>query len=158
MEELKDLFLHLEEFAEHHSGCERRHVGAVIVDKNLDIYSWTTNRQPSHISSCKEKGGCYRIKNNIESGTQHEKCFALHAEQLAILNFIYAFKELTNKSTMSIVITHSPCSICARMISECGFIKEVIFKEFYPDNFAFDILKESGISIKHFKDNNLIRL
>ena len=67
------------------SSCyqENRQVGAVIV-KDKRILATGYNGAPSGVQSCKDKGECLRKKLNIPSGTRHETCYAVHAEQNAI--------------------------------------------------------------------------
>ena len=40
---------------------------------------------PFRISSCVERGECIRRIRDIPSGTKHEYCYAIHAEQNAII-------------------------------------------------------------------------
>ena len=68
------------------SSCfqENRHVGAIIV-KNKRVIATGYNGAPQGIESCVDKKECLRKKMNIESGTRHEFCYAVHAEQNAII-------------------------------------------------------------------------
>ena len=68
------------------SSCfkEDRQVGAVIT-KDKRILTTGYNGAGSGIKSCKEKGECLRVKLGIASGTRHELCYAVHAEQNAII-------------------------------------------------------------------------
>ena len=68
------------------SSCykENRQVGAVIV-RDKRILTTGYNGASSGLVSCKEKGECLRVKLGIASGTRHELCFAVHAEQNAII-------------------------------------------------------------------------
>ena len=61
-----------------------RQVGAVIV-KDKRILTTGYNGASSGIISCKEKGECLRKKLGIASGTRAEVCYAVHAEQNAIV-------------------------------------------------------------------------
>lgn len=126
------------------SSCyqDNRQVGAVIV-KDKRILTTGYNGAPSGIISCKEKGECLRKKLNIESGTRHEVCYAVHAEQNAI---IQAAKIGVSVQGATIYVTHQPCSICTKMIINSG-IKRVIFKEGYPDEFSIELFKEAGVEL-----------
>ena len=42
--------------------------------------------------------------------------------------------------------THSPCTVCAKMIINTG-IKRVVFEQNYPDEFSLGLLKEAGIEV-----------
>ena len=68
------------------SSCYKvnRKVGAVIV-KDKRILTTGYNGAGSGISSCVDRGFCLREQMNIPSGTRHEICYAVHAEQNAII-------------------------------------------------------------------------
>lgn len=129
------------------SSCfqESRHVGAVIV-KDKRILTTGYNGASSGIVSCKEKGECLRKKLGIESGTRHEICYAVHAEQNAI---IQAAKLGVSVDGATIYVTHQPCSICAKMIINSG-IKRIVYEEGYPDEFSMNLFKECGISVEKY--------
>lgn len=124
------------------SSCykEGRQVGAVIV-RDKRIITTGYNGAPSGIKSCKEKGECLRIKLGIPSGTRHELCYAIHAEQNAI---IQAAKLGISIEGATLYCTHYPCTICAKMIVNAG-IKRVIYIHPYPDDFSHTLLAEAGI-------------
>lgn len=129
------------------SSCyqSNRQVGAVIV-KDKRILTTGYNGAPSGIVSCKEKGECLRKKLNIPSGTRHEICYAVHAEQNAI---IQAAKIGVSVQGATIYVTHQPCSICTKMIINSG-INRVVFREGYPDEFSVELLKEAGVELIKF--------
>lgn len=130
------------------SSCYKtdRNVGAVIV-KNKRILTTGYNGAPAGIKSCKEKGECLRQKLGIESGTKHELCFAIHAEQNAI---IQAAKLGVSIDGATLYCTHQPCVICSKMIVNAG-IARVVYLKPYPDDFSHDIFKEAGIELVKFK-------
>lgn len=117
-----------------------RHVGAVIV-KDKRILTTGYNGAPSGIMTCRDKGECMRVKNDIPSGTRQEMCYAVHAEQNAI---IQAAKLGISVNGATLYCTHQPCVLCAKMIVNAG-IKRVIFKHGYPDDFAMEIFGEAGV-------------
>ncbi len=129
------------------SSCfqENRQVGAVIV-KDKRILTTGYNGASSGIVSCKEKGECLRKKLGIESGTRHEICYAVHAEQNAI---IQAAKLGVSVDGATIYVTHQPCSICAKMIINSG-IKRIVYKEGYPDEFSMTLFNECGIAVEKY--------
>ena len=131
------------------SSCYKsdRQIGAVIV-RNKRIITTGYNGAPAGIKSCKEKGECLRIKMNIASGTRHELCYAIHAEQNAILQ---AAKLGISIDGATIYCTHYPCSICAKMIVNAG-IKRMVYIYPYPDDFSDRILKEGNILIEQFTE------
>ena len=129
------------------SSCyqDNRHVGAIIT-KNKRILTTGYNGASSNIKSCVEKGKCLRKELNIPSGTRQEICYAVHAEQNAI---IQAAKLGVSVDGATLYCTHQPCSICAKMIINSG-IKRVIFKEGYPDEFSMALFNEAGVIAEQF--------
>ncbi len=121
------------------STCLRHHVGAVIV-KNNHIISSGYNGSPSGVKDCIELG-CIRDKLGIISGTRHEVCRAVHAEQNAI---IQAALHGTSPEGGTIYCTHSPCIICAKMIVNAK-IKRFVTCGYYPDKSYEDLFKEAGV-------------
>ncbi len=130
------------------SSCyqENRQVGAVIV-KDKRILATGYNGAPSGVQSCKDKGECLRKKLNIPSGTRHETCYAVHAEQNAICQ---AAKLGLSVEGATIYVTHQPCTICTKLIINAG-IKKVVYNNGYPDNFSLDLLKEAGIELVKYE-------
>ena len=133
------------------SSCyqENRHVGAVVV-KDKRILTTGYNGAPEGIKSCAERGECLRRVRNIASGTMQEVCYAVHAEQNAI---IQAAKLGVSIEGATLYCTHQPCSICAKMIINSG-IKRVIFKEGYPDEFSMEMFNEAGVAVIPFHTLN----
>ncbi len=129
------------------SSCykENRQVGAIIV-KDKRIMTTGYNGAGAGIKSCKERGECLRVKLNIASGTCQETCYAIHAEQNAI---IQAAKMGIAIDGATLYCTHQPCSICAKMIINSG-IRRVIFKEGYPDAFSMQMFNEAGVEVIRF--------
>lgn len=133
-------------FAEHaacRSTCMRRHVGALIV-KDQDILATGYNGNPSGMRHC-EDIGCLRAERGVPSGTQHEMCTGLHAEQNAI---IQAAKHGTSIKGATIYCTNKPCSICAKMIIQAGIVR-VVFTDTYPDPLADRYFQEAGIALTY---------
>ncbi len=141
-------FMDLTETIAKWSSCYRedRNVGAVIV-RNKRILTTGYNGAPSGIKSCKEKGECLRVKLGIESGKRHELCYAIHAEQNAI---IQAAKIGVCIEGATLYCTHQPCAICSKMIVNAG-ISRIVYKHPYPDEFASEILKEAGVKLIRYK-------
>ena len=131
------------------SSCynDNRQIGAVIV-RNKRIITTGYNGAPAGIESCKDKGFCMRRKMGIASGTRHELCYAIHAEQNAI---IQAAKLGVAIEGATLYCTHQPCAICAKMIVNAG-IARVIYGEGYPDEFAMQIFTEAGTEICKFSE------
>lgn len=126
------------------SSCYRhgRQIGAVIA-RDKRILTTGYNGAGSGIKSCVDKGECLRDKLGIPSGTRHEVCYAVHAEQNAI---IQAAKLGVSVQGATLYCTHQPCSICAKMIINSG-ISKVVFREGYPDDFSLEMFSEAGVEL-----------
>ena len=113
------------------SYCERRKVGAVIVDKDKNnILSFGYNGTPSG-----EDNVC-----EIDNLTKPE---VIHAEVNAI-----AKVAKSNNSTegCTMYITLSPCVDCAKVIIQSG-IKTVYYLEEYKSKKGLELLEKTGIEV-----------
>ncbi|MBR3605608.1 MAG: hypothetical protein IKL52_06235, partial [Candidatus Gastranaerophilales bacterium] len=72
--EWNEYFLEIAKTVAKRSNCLRAQVGAVIVGADKKIKATGYNGVPSKVVSCMELGFCYRMKNNIPSGTRYETC------------------------------------------------------------------------------------
>ena len=147
MDKWNKRFMELTEQIATWSSCIRRQVGAIVV-KDKRIMTTGYNGAPAGVKTCVEKGYCLRNEKNIPSGTHAEICYAAHAEQNAI---IQAAREGISLKGCVLYCTHQPCVVCAKMIINAG-IKEVIFKEGYPDEFSIEICKEAGVKLTKFEE------
>ncbi len=132
------------------STCLRRKVGAVIAKDNRQLTSGY-NGAPRKFLSCLEKNSCLRRELNIPSGERQEICWAVHAEQNAI---IQAARDGISIEGATLYITHHPCFTCAKMIVNAG-IKKIIYGKFYPDSFGEECLKLAneihGLEIRRYE-------
>ena len=124
------------------STCKRHHFGAVIV-KDKQILATGYNGAPKGLPHCTDVG-CIRDKLSIPSGTQHEICAAVHAEQNAVIQC--AYHGISTKDA-TLYVNASPCRICAKMIINSG-IKNIIYRGNYPDSETFRLFKKAGVKIK----------
>ena len=131
------------------SSCIRsgRQVGAVIVRDNR-LITTGYNGAPMRIKNCVERGECIRDIEHIESGTKLEVCYAIHAEQNAILQ---AAKLGVSVDGAMMYCTHQPCSLCAKLIINSG-IKRVVYGQGYPDKLAMELFKNAGIEVDKYDD------
>lgn len=120
-----DYFLEIAKTCASRSNCIRAQVGAVIVGEDRKIKATGYNGTPSKVVSCNELGRCYRIDNNIPSGTCYETCRSIHAEQNAI---IQAGQDRCSGATMYIWGHDIICILCKRFIVQAG-IKEVYLQK-----------------------------
>lgn len=140
-----EYFMGITSFVAKRSTCLRRQVGAIIV-KDKNILATGYNGVPSGVSHCLDVG-CLRDKLQIPSGERHELCRGLHAEQNAI---IQAARHGTTIDGASLYCTTMPCIICSKMIINSGICR-VVFAEGYPDQLAEEMIRESGISVEHYR-------
>ncbi|MEK7555333.1 MAG: dUTP diphosphatase [Patescibacteria group bacterium] len=122
---------------------QTRKFGCVIV-KNDNIIAQGFNDQYVGSSKCSEVG-CLREELGIPSGTQLEKCRAVHAEWWALAN---CDKDKAKEATM--YVNAEPCEICAKIITGTGIETIVLLDGVYPTN-GINILKEAGINIRYVK-------
>jgi len=130
-------FMSMAELVSSRSTCLRRQVGAVIV-KEKRVLSTGYNGAPKGLKHCAEVG-CIRQQNNVESGTRHELCRGVHAEQNAVIQAAYFGVSIKDAS---IYTTNFPCVMCAKIIINAG-IREVVYRDDYIDELSRDILNES---------------
>ena len=129
---------------------EDRKIGAVIV-RDKRVMTTGYNGAPAGVKTCVERGECLRKKLGIPSGTRHEMCYAVHAEQNAI---IQAARHGVNIDGSSIYITTQPCIVCAKMLINAG-VKEVMFAEGYPDQMSAAMLAEAGVIVRRMEGFSL---
>jgi dCMP deaminase len=141
-----EYFMDIARLVARRSTCLRRQVGAVMV-KEKNILATGYNGTPSGITHCAETG-CLREQMNVPSGERHELCRGLHAEQNAI---IQAARHGVNIAGATLYCTNSPCIICTKMLINAG-IQQVIYVEGYPDTLSMDMLRESGITVRVFRE------
>lgn len=144
-------FMDMAKLAATRSTCLRRHVGAVIV-KDKHVLSTGYNGAPRGVTHC-DVAGCMRIKLNVPSGTRHELCRGVHAEQNAVVQAAY-FGISVKGAT--IYTTTFPCSLCAKILINAGIV-EVVYDEGYMDDLSKEMIEESGLKVRRvvaddFKD------
>lgn len=120
-----EYFLDLAKTCASRSNCLRAQVGAVIVGQDKKIKATGYNGTPSKVESCAERGECYRICNNIPSGTRYETCRSIHAEQNAI---IQAGQDRCKDATIYIWGHNFICILCKRFIVQSGITHCVLKK------------------------------
>ena len=120
--------------------CVRRKVGAVLV-KDKRILATGYNGAPAGLAHCDEVG-CLREQLGIPSGTQHELCRGIHAEQNAV---IQAARHGISIDGATAYCTHQPCVLCAKILINAGVVS-IVFREAYPDPLAEQMLAEAGIA------------
>ena len=148
---IDDYFLKIASVVAERSTCRRHHVGAVA-SRDKHILATGYNGAPAGQKDCL-KLGCLRDEQNIESGTRHEICRAIHAEQNVI---IQAALHGVNLEGATIYCTHSPCVLCAKMLVNARIKRFVTFGS-YSDNSFIDLFKEAGVTFElHQKPSSQI--
>jgi dCMP deaminase len=121
------------------STCIRRHTGAVLV-KDKRILSTGYNGVPSGLAHC-DVVGCLRDQRKIPSGTQHELCRGIHAEQNAV---VQAARHGIAIDGATVYCTHQPCVLCAKILLNAGVV-DIVYRDAYPDPLSEELLAEAGV-------------
>ncbi|MCD6414933.1 MAG: dCMP deaminase family protein [Candidatus Diapherotrites archaeon] len=137
-------FMKIAEVVKERSTCLRDQVGAVLV-RDKHIISTGYNGAPSGLPHCTDIGYCIRERLGVPSGERHELSRGVHAEQNAI---IQAALHGVSTENSTLYCTHSPCSVCAKMLINAK-VKRVVYKRHYPDKMAFDYFKQAGVEVVH---------
>ncbi len=145
-------FMSIAKLASTRSTCLRRKVGAVIV-KDKHILSTGYNGAPRGLAHCLEIG-CLREKLKIESGTRHELCRAIHAEQNAVIQAAVSGVSIEG-ATM--YCTTFPCVLCSKIIINSG-IKRIVVMEGYPDELSEEMLNEAGMKVEYMDKSELVSI
>lgn len=124
---------------------QTRKFGCVIV-QNDNIVAHGFNDQYPGSPKCAEVG-CLRDELKIQSGTQIEKCRAMHAEWWAFTNAGATDNPHTLKGS-TVYVNAEPCEICAKLISGYRVDTVVLLKGIYPAN-GIKILQEGGVNIRY---------
>jgi dCMP deaminase len=136
---LDEYFMEIATVVARRSTCLRNQVGALFV-KNKRILSTGYNGAPAGLEHC-DVVGCAR--EGVASGTRHELCRAVHAEQNAI---IQAALHGISIEGATLYCTHQPCILCAKMMINARIAK-VVYQRSYPDGTALDFLQQAGIEV-----------
>ncbi len=139
--DIDEYFLKIAAVVAERSTCRRHHVGAVAV-KDKHILTTGYNGAPAGLRDCLELG-CLRDELGIPSGTRHEICRGIHAEQNVI---IQAALHGVSLEGSTIYCTHTPCNLCAKMLVNAR-IKRLVSFGTYNDNSFREMFAEAGIEI-----------
>ena len=142
---IDEYFLKLAAVVAERSTCRRHHVGAVAV-RDKRILTTGYNGAPSGAEDCL-KLGCLRDERGIPSGTRHEVCRAIHAEQNAIIQGSLHGVSLEGST---IYCTHTPCVLCAKMLVNAKIDRFVSYSDYADDSFI-KLFEEAGIEFEKRK-------
>ncbi len=143
--DVDEYFLKIASVVAERSTCRRHHVGAVAV-KDKHILATGYNGAAAGLKDCLELG-CLRDEMNIPSGTRHEICRGIHAEQNVI---IQASLHGVSLEGATVYVTHTPCILCAKMLVNARIKRFVTFGQ-YADDAFIKLFKEAGIVTKSRK-------
>lgn len=139
-------FMMMAELVSTRSTCLRRKVGAVVV-KEKRVLTTGYNGAPKGLRHCEEVG-CVRQNQNIETGTRHELCRGVHAEQNAVVQAAYFGISIKGAS---IYTTCFPCVMCTKILLNAG-ISEIIYKNDYIDPLSKEILNETDVIVRKYEE------
>ena len=143
--DIDEYFLKIASVVAERSTCRRHHVGAVAV-RDKHILATGYNGAASGLKDCLELG-CLRDDMDVPSGTRHELCRGIHAEQNVI---IQATLHGVSLEGATIYVTHTPCILCAKMLVNAKIRRFVTFG-FYADDSFRDLFVEASIEFELHK-------
>lgn len=136
---IDEYFLKIASVVAERSTCLRHHVGAVAV-RDKHILTTGYNGAPAGLKDCLELG-CLRDEQGVESGTRHEICRAIHAEQNVIVQAALHGVSLVGAT---IYCTHSPCILCAKMLVNARIARFVTYGMYSEEGFR-GLFRDAGI-------------
>jgi dCMP deaminase len=140
-----EYFMQIADVAATRSTCLRRHVGAALVfDRHILATGY--NGVPRGIAHCGDRG-CLRAELKIPSGTQHELCRGLHAEQNALIQAARHGGIAADGATL--YCTAHPCVQCAKLLINAG-VRRIVYRTPYPDELSESLLREAGVVTEQF--------
>lgn len=160
------------------TGCLKRAVGAVIINKDKSFIANGYNGTPKKITPCKKLSVCYRdqsrkcpkcgagiqlilekcnnCKNKIgkqrlvELEKNLDLCRAIHAEERAILQGVKPGGHGVSLEGSTLYTTTFPCILCAKKIIEVG-INAVVYIDPYPFRDAKELLLKAKTKLSKFE-------
>ncbi len=139
---IDDYFLKIASVVAERSTCRRHHMGAIAV-RDKHILTTGYNGAAAGLKDCLELG-CLRDEQGIPSGERQEICRAIHAEQNVI---IQAALHGVSLEGCTIYCTHTPCVLCAKMLTNARIKRFVTFGNYRDDAFK-ELFLEAGIEVE----------
>ena len=115
------------------SPATRLKVGAALCDSEFNILAMGYNH-PIVDAPCE-------IFNEETQSLETDNRRMLHAEESIIA---LCSQERISLKRKIIVLTHSPCSQCAKMLAACG-VKKILFVDLYRNTDSFEVLDEAKV-------------
>ena len=114
--------------------CARRKVGSIFVNKKNHVIATGYNGNPSGFTHCTDKP-CAGA--NSLSGTDLDKCEAIHAEQNALLQCKNVY------DIDRVYTTLEPCIHCVKLLLNTS-TQQIIYGEKYVHDLARNLWESSG--------------
>lgn len=130
------LYMDIAERVSKESYAKRLKVGAAILTENGGLFCGFNGTLPGFINQCEKEDG-----STDESITSH-------AEQNSLYKML---KEGVSAKGATIYLTHSPCSLCCKMIISSG-IKRVVYKTEYRDTNSLQILEKANLIVEKWEE------
>jgi dCMP deaminase len=140
--DIDEYFLKIASVVAERSTCRRHHIGAVAV-RDKHILATGYNGAAAGLKDCLELG-CLRDEMDIPSGTRHEICRGIHAEQNAI---IQASLHGVSLEGATVYVTHTPCILCAKMLVNARIKRFVTFGKYADDSFL-ELFSEARVKFE----------
>ncbi len=147
-------FINIAKQVQKRSTCMRRQVGCVIVDDKHHIISTGYNGVAPHREHCNHmKVNSLDIAtypyacegSNSSSGTDLDRCEAIHAEQNALLQC----SDVDN--IYAIYVTSFPCITCAKLITSTSCEKLIYLSNYCQMDKSSKFIEKAAIEISQIK-------
>jgi dCMP deaminase len=146
-------FMDIAHMASTRSQCNRRHVGAVLV-QGKKLLGTAYNGAPMGIPDCSE-AGCMLVEeielkqmNGKEEVIRKQRCIrTIHAEQNLLL-----FTDRDDREGSTVYVTDQPCWTCANMLANSG-VTEIVYHRSYPKDSdkVIDMMAKRGITFRRME-------
>lgn len=124
------------------SWCKRRKVGAVLTDDKFNIELSGFNATVTSLHPCCRRHEC-------ESGSNLERCNAIHAEMVAVAN-----KNIKGKK---LFVNIFPCPICAKYLLNCHLAELYYYEDYNDMTESADMLIRGGTKIYKYKKDGSVQ-
>ena len=149
-----EYFMLQAELAKLRSNCIARKVGAVIVRDHRQIATGY-NGTPPGIKNCYE-GGCERrVRDEIGSGQDLDRCLCNHAEANAIMHCAILGIEASSEHDTTLYTTYTPCLECTKMAITIGIRRFVCLGDYAES--ATHLTKEASVVVQKMDANRIRR-
>ncbi len=149
-------FMDIAYMASTRSQCNRRHVGAVLV-QGKKLLGSAYNGAPMGVPDCQEAGCMLTeefelvIQDGVQDLVRKQRCIrTIHAEQNLLL-----FTDRRDREGSTIYVTDQPCWTCANMIANSG-VQEVVFHRMYlkDSDKVGALMKSRGLVFRSIEEYN----